>query len=564
MLSDREPGALALDLDGTLLATDSLWEMFFRGLALGGVRPILWLFCGRLAFKRNLARTVELDLDLLPWNPEVVRLAEEHKAAGGEVWLATAANERMAARVAGYFPFFSGYMATDDKVNLKSRAKAAELVRRFGEGGFAYAGDSGADVAVWRASGRAIVVGGQKLAARALPIGGRVDLVEPVGTRRITLSSAARAAGAGGWGALFWVFLPLVWRRLFSLRALEGAALAFLALGFLFVSVRVFQNLLGVAGERAAAGGAGTRLKNDAGPAGLSTTLAGAVGVGKKLGIFAAGRLDLSRGGLIALGCLAAGLVLASLVSSGFAAAAVLSAAVWLVSRGTARFGGAGPTAGDILFMTGCVAAGSLAVSAFTGPDAAPSVWLVFFALALSVFLSLVGATARGAPSESSPEPHPGVLREAPDKARRDVPQGGPPDAPPDAPREISPDASPAASPGGGRAAGPGGPGRFGSPAFILAALAALVDAAVLGLAASMNLLFLQSAGSPVPAGRLFLLFCPVLFFWQVLTLCKARVAPAGFSGSPWFPRDKASWVCLALGAAVYYLAFCRGGFFLP
>jgi 4-hydroxybenzoate polyprenyltransferase len=49
-------------------------------------------------------------------------------------------------------------IATDSGANLKGAAKAARLAERFGERGFAYAGNDGADLAVWSRAGAAVLV----------------------------------------------------------------------------------------------------------------------------------------------------------------------------------------------------------------------------------------------------------------------------------------------------------------------------------------------------------------------------------------------------------------------
>ena len=49
-------------------------------------------------------------------------------------------------------------IATENGVNLSSKNKAARLVKLYGEQGFDYAGDSSADIAVWRHAAGAIVV----------------------------------------------------------------------------------------------------------------------------------------------------------------------------------------------------------------------------------------------------------------------------------------------------------------------------------------------------------------------------------------------------------------------
>lgn len=230
-----KPKALALDLDGTLLATDSLWEMFFKALSDGRLLPLVWLFLGRLKFKKKLAESTDLDLELLPWNQDVIDMATKHGREGGQVWLATAANEAMAKKVVDKFQFFSGYFASDSKTNLKSRAKAKVLVERFGEGNFIYAGDSGADIEVWKASGGAVVVGGPELAERAAPIGGDVSQITPVGTKRPSAKTILALAEPSGCLKDAMVFLPAL--MAFKLISAEIWMVVMAFLGFCFFTI---------------------------------------------------------------------------------------------------------------------------------------------------------------------------------------------------------------------------------------------------------------------------------------------------------------------------------------
>ena len=53
---------------------------------------------------------------------------------------------------------FSEIIASNGLINLKGGIKAHRLERQFGKAQFDYAGDSRADLAVWRVARRAVVV----------------------------------------------------------------------------------------------------------------------------------------------------------------------------------------------------------------------------------------------------------------------------------------------------------------------------------------------------------------------------------------------------------------------
>ena len=87
------PLPLCVDLDGTLVATDTLWE---SALALLRTQPLralqlpVWLASGRAALKRALAQAAPIDVASLPYRPEVLAYVAEARAAGRAVTPATA------------------------------------------------------------------------------------------------------------------------------------------------------------------------------------------------------------------------------------------------------------------------------------------------------------------------------------------------------------------------------------------------------------------------------------------------------------------------------------------
>ena len=153
---------LCVDLDGTLIRTDLLLEsllLLVKRSPLYLLLAIGWLLRGGKArLKAQIAARVELNPATLPYNTELLAWLQAERAAGREVWLCTAANERLAMKVAQHLDLFEGVMASNSEVNLAGQHKAAALVERFGEGAFDYCGNEWCDMAIWRCSRSAIVV----------------------------------------------------------------------------------------------------------------------------------------------------------------------------------------------------------------------------------------------------------------------------------------------------------------------------------------------------------------------------------------------------------------------
>ena len=72
--------------------------------------------------------------------------------------LATAADQRLANKVAQHVGLFSEVVASNGQMNMRGEEKGRELSKRFGAQQFDYAGNSHVDIPVWRVARRAIVV----------------------------------------------------------------------------------------------------------------------------------------------------------------------------------------------------------------------------------------------------------------------------------------------------------------------------------------------------------------------------------------------------------------------
>jgi phosphoserine phosphatase len=155
------PVPLCVDLDGTLIKTDLLWESLARLLRRNPFQllPVLfWWMRGRAFLKRQLARRVKIDPAALPYHEPFLAYLRKQKAAGRKLVLVTASDRDMALPVAAHVGLFDEVLGSDGKTNLRGANKLKVLIAKFGERGFDYAGNSSADLAVWRGAREAIVV----------------------------------------------------------------------------------------------------------------------------------------------------------------------------------------------------------------------------------------------------------------------------------------------------------------------------------------------------------------------------------------------------------------------
>ena len=155
------PPPLVVDLDGTLIKTDLLWESLARLLRRNPLilfAVLFWWMRGRAFLKQQLARRVTIDPATLPYHEPFLAFLRGQKKTGRILILATASDRDMALPVAEHVGLFDEVLGSDGQANLRGANKLKALIEKFGERNFDYAGNSAPDLAVWRGAREAIVV----------------------------------------------------------------------------------------------------------------------------------------------------------------------------------------------------------------------------------------------------------------------------------------------------------------------------------------------------------------------------------------------------------------------
>jgi 4-hydroxybenzoate polyprenyltransferase/phosphoserine phosphatase len=240
---------LCVDLDGTLVSTDLLWESLVstirrRPLALLSVP--LWLVRGRAHLKQRLAETSAIDFATLPYRADVLAFVDGERRRGRQVVLATAAHESLAHGVAEHLGIFSEVIASDGVTNLKGSAKAASLTDRFGRGNFDYIGDSSADVPIWKSAGVALS------AARNGKAHG-VANVQHVGDQRAPgsdLEVLIKALRPHQWLKNLLILVPAMAAHRFDMSTIGALMIALASLSLCASGGYILNDLLDVAADR--------------------------------------------------------------------------------------------------------------------------------------------------------------------------------------------------------------------------------------------------------------------------------------------------------------------------
>ncbi len=243
---------LAVDLDGTLLRSDILYECFWSACGNSWTAPFSAAFSlasgGKTALKDNLKKQGSIAVETLPYDPDVIEYVENWKQGGGKTALVTASHQNIAADIADHLQIFDEVHGADQKTNLKGTRKAEFLEERFGRHGFTYIGDSNADLPVWKSAKTAVTVNADKsLRKKAEQVSSSIEHLK---TTESSLKPYIKALRPHQWMKNVLVFLPVVAAHAFEMQSLIMATLAFLSFSLVASSVYVLNDLLDLTSDR--------------------------------------------------------------------------------------------------------------------------------------------------------------------------------------------------------------------------------------------------------------------------------------------------------------------------
>jgi 4-hydroxybenzoate polyprenyltransferase/phosphoserine phosphatase len=243
---------LCVDLDGTLILTDTLAELLLLAATDEPwliLRIPLWLLRGRAHLKHMLSGQVTLNVSALPLNQPVLEYLKEQRGAGRRLILATAADIRIAREIAAHIGLFDEVIASDGVTNLTGSPKAEALQERFGKNGFDYAGNENRDMAIWSVARNAIVVsGGPGLAQKAAEVCEvEKSFIMPPPTWREWL----RALRVHQWTKNLLIFIPILGAHAWGdFAKLKAVIIAFLVFCPGASSVYILNDLLDLESDR--------------------------------------------------------------------------------------------------------------------------------------------------------------------------------------------------------------------------------------------------------------------------------------------------------------------------
>ena len=244
--------ALCVDLDGTLIKSDTFLDAMltlFRRSPVTALLSTFSLLRGKAAFKAEIARHITLDPATLPYNrPLLNHLRAEH-AAGRDIYLATAANEKQARGIAAYLGIIAGVFASRESVNLRQGAKLEELQRQFPEG-FDYVGNATPDIPVLSQAKTGMLANPSPGLAARLKLQ-QIKIHRIFEDRAPWLRTLLKVTRVRQWPKNFLIFLPvLLAHRITDRHKLLAAFIAFLSFSLVASTSYILNDMLDVEADR--------------------------------------------------------------------------------------------------------------------------------------------------------------------------------------------------------------------------------------------------------------------------------------------------------------------------
>jgi len=242
---------LCVDLDGTLVKSDTLVDSV---LVMARQRPAEllrlpgWLAKGKAALKRQVAATVALNVEYLPYNQPLLQYLREQHGAGRAIYLATASDRALAERVAGYLGIFAGVLASDGATNLAGGNKLAAFRERF-PAGFCYIGNALPDAELLAVCSSPMVANPEGALLRRMRRNG-TEAARSFDDRAPLTRSWLRAVRLHQWAKNTLIFVPLLLAHQWTIATIGGATVAFFSFGLCASATYILNDLLDLEADR--------------------------------------------------------------------------------------------------------------------------------------------------------------------------------------------------------------------------------------------------------------------------------------------------------------------------
>jgi len=242
---------LLVDLDGAIIATDTLFEtiiLFLKKSPYKFFMLFVWLLRGKHVLKEELSKRTHLNVETLPYRQDVIDYLEQQFKQGRKIILLTGSWVDIARRVANQFAFISDLIATNHERNMTGHAKAQIAREMWGDRLFDYLGNEKKDLHIWKIARRAIVVGNERLANAA---GDVTQLEKFFPVEPLSPKTWLKAIRIHQWAKNVLVFVPLFTSHsLFKPDAVVSALIAYFSFCTVASATYLLNDLLDLESDR--------------------------------------------------------------------------------------------------------------------------------------------------------------------------------------------------------------------------------------------------------------------------------------------------------------------------
>lgn len=253
-MSFQNKPPLCVDLDGTLIYSDTLAELFLRMIK---KRPCyliflpFWLLRGRAFLKIKMEEICGKYVKHIPFNDSFLKYLNSKKAEGHKLYLATACPKNLAKKLVESLNLFEEVWGSSSEINLKSAKKAELLLEKFGENNFIYAGNDAPDLEVWRHAQSLVLVNVKKSLERKAAMENPTKNILVFSEKKSAFKAFFRATRIHQWAKNILIFVPLfLSHSYFKIDKIGEALLAFLAFGLCASASYIFNDIMDVENDR--------------------------------------------------------------------------------------------------------------------------------------------------------------------------------------------------------------------------------------------------------------------------------------------------------------------------
>ena len=239
-----------MDLDGTLLKTDTMFEamlILFKKNIFYCLSILLWLAKGRANLKFQLYSRVDMQVAALPVNTEFLKYLQMQKKKNRKLILISASSQKAVDQINSHMKIFDAAFGSDEQINLKGQKKLEKIKMLTGGEPFAYAGNSRDDAVIWNEASQAIIVNCEVKATNSDKFENalRFDPPEPA------LGQLLRSVRPHQWLKNLLVFIPLILSHQLSDTGLISVLfVTFISFSLCASSVYLMNDLFDLAHDR--------------------------------------------------------------------------------------------------------------------------------------------------------------------------------------------------------------------------------------------------------------------------------------------------------------------------